>query len=138
MVLPEQGLTVGRRPFQLGVCQVGAAARCVTVRAVAADRQSELVEGPDRLLGVAPRANCYAERLVLTARTELTDRILILGNGTCGPSSPNTAPTTTGGGHPERYNFSHHAPIIPIRILTTGGSDAVRYWGLINEYEHAA
>ena len=27
-----------------------------------------------------PRANCYAERLVLTIRTEVTDRMLIFGD----------------------------------------------------------
>ena len=28
----------------------------------------------------------------------------------------------------ERCGYSRHAPIIPLRILTTRGSDADRYW----------
>jgi putative transposase len=43
--------------------------------AVLADVGIEVVKIPPR----CPRANCYAERLVLTIRTEVTDRMLIFG-----------------------------------------------------------
>ena len=43
--------------------------------AVLADAGIEAVKIPPR----SPRANCYAERFVLTARTEVTDRIPIFG-----------------------------------------------------------
>jgi transposase InsO family protein len=43
--------------------------------AVLADAGIDTVNIPPR----CPRANCFAERFVLTARTELTDRILIFG-----------------------------------------------------------
>ena len=43
--------------------------------AVLTDAGIEAVKIPPR----SPRANCYAERFVLTARTEVTDRTLIFG-----------------------------------------------------------
>ena len=48
--------------------------------AVLADAGIEAVKIPPR----SPRANAYAERFVLTARTEITDRMLIFSDGTCG------------------------------------------------------
>ena len=43
--------------------------------AILADAGIEAVKIPPR----SPRANAYAERFVLTARTEITDRMLIFG-----------------------------------------------------------
>jgi len=47
----------------------------VAFDAVLADAGIEAVKIPPR----SPRANAYAERFVLTARTEITDRMLIFG-----------------------------------------------------------
>jgi putative transposase len=43
--------------------------------AVLADARIQVAKIPPR----SPRANCHAERFVLTARTEVTDRVLIFG-----------------------------------------------------------
>ena len=59
-------------------------------RFLACDRAGQFTTAFDAVLAGAgintvkipprcPRANCFAERFVLTARTELTDRILIFG-----------------------------------------------------------
>ena len=64
--------------------------RAATFRFLVRDRADQFTTSLDAALSGAridtvkipprcPRANCFAERFVLTVRTELTDRILILG-----------------------------------------------------------
>ena len=64
--------------------------RAATFRFLVRDRASQFTTSFDAMLadtGIdtvktpprCPRANCFAERFVLTARTELTDRVLIFG-----------------------------------------------------------
>ena len=63
-----------------------------------------------------PRANCFAERFVLTARTELTDRILIFGERHLRTVLAQYGAHYNGRGHTEpSLQFSRHAPIIPPR-----------------------
>jgi transposase InsO family protein len=75
-----------------------------------------------------PRANCSAERFVLTVRTELTDRILIFGERHLRSVLAQFGAHYNGRRPHRALNFSHHALIFPLQTLTTGGSDAVRYW----------
>ena len=114
--------------------------RVATFRFLVRDRAGQFTASFDAVLagaGIAPvkipprcpRANCFAERFVLTVRTELTDRILIFGE-----RHLRTVLTQYGAHynrrrpHIERYDFTRHAPIIPLRILAAGGSDADRCW----------
>jgi putative transposase len=74
-----------------------------------------------------PRANCVAERFVLTARTELTDRILIFGERHLPSVHAQYGTHYTRAAVPIGHrDFSRHDPIIPLRILTANRSSAYR------------
>jgi putative transposase len=103
--------------------------------AVLADVGIEVVKIPPR----CPRANCFAERFVLTVRTELTDRMLIFGERHLRRVLAQYA---------ARYNARrpHRAlqlrPPRPEQAVPDLGYERIRrrpiLGGLINEYEPAA
>jgi hypothetical protein len=77
-------------PQQIRNLLIGLGDRAAGFRFLVRDRAGQFTAAFDAVLAGAgikvvkipprsPRANCYAERFVLTARTEITDRMLIFG-----------------------------------------------------------
>jgi transposase InsO family protein len=124
--------------------------RATTLRFLVRDRAGQFTTSFDAVLARAgidtvripprcPRANCFAERFVLTARTELTDRILILGE-----RHPRTVLAQYGthynGRRPHRaLRLQPPRPDHPRPELDYRSIRRQRVMGgLINEYERAA
>jgi transposase InsO family protein len=86
-----------------------------------------------------PRANCYAERFVLTARSELTDRMLILSQRHLGAVLAESV-RHDNGRRPHRSRELHPPrPTYPVANLNLLRIKRQRLLGgLINEYERAA
>jgi transposase InsO family protein len=103
--------------------------------AVLADAGIEVVKIPPR----CPRANCFAERFVLTVRTELTDRMLIFGERHLRRVLAEYA------GHYNKrrpHRALHLRPPCPEWPVPDLGHERIKrrpiLGGLINEYEPAA
>jgi hypothetical protein len=123
--------------------------RAATIRVLLRDRAGQFTTAVDAVLVAAgidtvkmprcPRANCFAERLILTARTELTGRILIFGE-----RHLRTVLTRYSTHHnrrrPHRALRLHPPhPIIPPRTLPHRRIRRRPVLGaLLNEYERAA
>ncbi len=103
--------------------------------AVLAEVGIEVVKTPAR----SPRANAFAERFVLTARTELTDRMLIFGEGHLRRVLAEYA-RHYNGHRPHRARQlrpprpDHPIPAAPAQRITRRAV----LGGLLNEYEPAA
>jgi hypothetical protein len=112
--------------------------RAATFRFLIHDRSGQVTTSFDAALAGAgfdtvkippgcPRANCFAERFVGTARVELTDRILILGEWHLRTVLARYGAHYSGRRPHRASTFARHAPIIPSRTLTSGGSGADRH-----------
>jgi putative transposase len=106
-----------------------------TFDAVLADAGIEAVKIPPR----SPRANSYAERFVLTARTEVTDRMLIFGERHLRTILAQYQ-AHYNGRRPHRSRQLH--PPRPDHPIADLSQKQIQRWpvlgGLINEYERAA
>ena len=106
-----------------------------TFDAVLADAGIEAVKIPPR----SPRANSYAERFVLTARTEVTDRMLIFGERHLRTILAQYQ-AHYNGRRPHRSRQLH--PPRPNHPVADLSQKRIQRWpilgGLVNEYERAA
>jgi putative transposase len=103
--------------------------------AVLTDAGIEAVKIPPR----SPRANAYAERFVLTARTEVTDRMLIFGERHLRTILAQYEAHYNGRRPHRSRQLRPPRPNYPIADLS---QERIKRWpvlgGLINEYERAA
>jgi transposase InsO family protein len=103
--------------------------------AVMADADIEVVKIPPR----CPRANCFAERFVLTVRTEVTDRMLIFGERHLRRVLAVYAAHYNARRPHRALGLRPPRPISPVREAVDGRiSRRPVLGGLLNEYEAAA